>query len=60
MTDPKRHNHYIGGEWVAATAYSANINPSDLSDVIGEYAQADAAQVQTAIAAWRPARRRGV
>ena len=55
MTDSKRYNNFIGGEWVAATGYSANINPSDLSDVIGEYAQADVAQVQAAIDAARAA-----
>lgn len=39
----------IGGEWVASTTASRNINPSDLSDVVGEYAQADAAQTAAAI-----------
>jgi alpha-ketoglutaric semialdehyde dehydrogenase len=39
----------IGGEWVAATTASRNINPSDLSDVVGDYAQADAAQTAAAI-----------
>lgn len=51
----KRFDNYIGGEWVAGVSYSNNINPSDLSDVIGEYAQADAAQVEQAIAAARAA-----
>ena len=55
MTGSKRYDNYIGGEWLAATEYSANINPSDLSDVIGEYAKADVAQVQTAIDAARAA-----
>ena len=55
MTDSKRFDNYIDGEWVAASAYSKNINPSDLSDVIGEYAQADVAQVQTAVDAARGA-----
>ncbi|MFJ4119373.1 aldehyde dehydrogenase family protein [Pseudomonas psychrophila] len=55
MTDSKRFDNYIAGEWVAAPTYSSNINPSDLSDVIGEYAQADANQVQTAIDAARAA-----
>ncbi|MFD1626817.1 aldehyde dehydrogenase family protein [Azospirillum griseum] len=39
----------IGGEWVTSTAVSRNVNPSDLSDVVGEYAQADAAQTAAAI-----------
>ncbi|WP_394560523.1 aldehyde dehydrogenase family protein [Aquipseudomonas alcaligenes] len=52
---PVRYDNYIGGEWVAGAGYSANINPSDLKDAIGEYAQADAAQVAQAIAAARAA-----
>ncbi|PAU54419.1 aldehyde dehydrogenase family protein [Pseudomonas indica] len=51
----QRFDNYIGGEWVAGASYSANINPSDLSDSLGEYAQADAAQVSAAIAAAREA-----
>jgi aldehyde dehydrogenase (NAD+) len=47
----KRFANYIGGEWVAGTSWSDNRNPSDLSDVIGEYAQADADQTRAAIAA---------
>jgi acyl-CoA reductase-like NAD-dependent aldehyde dehydrogenase len=41
----------IGGEWVDGARTSRNINPSDTRDVVGEYAQADAAQAQAAIAA---------
>ncbi|MEB0028120.1 aldehyde dehydrogenase family protein [Pseudomonas sp. MH9.2] len=55
MSDSKRFDNYIGGEWVAGATYSSNINPSDLSDVIGEYAQADVAQVNAAIDAARSA-----
>ena len=51
----KRYDNYIDGQWVAGASYSNNINPSDLSDVVGEYAQADAAQVDQAIAAARAA-----
>jgi alpha-ketoglutaric semialdehyde dehydrogenase len=43
--------NYINGEWVPGTSWSPNRNPSDLSDVIGEYAQADAAQTNAAVAA---------
>ncbi len=50
-----RYDNYIGGEWVAGAGYSANINPSDLKDTVGDYAQADAAQVAQAIAAARAA-----
>ncbi len=55
MADAKRYDNYIDGQWVAGKNYQANINPSDLSDVIGEYAQADASQVEAAIAAARKA-----
>jgi acyl-CoA reductase-like NAD-dependent aldehyde dehydrogenase len=44
-------NNLIAGEWVQGPRTSRNINPSDTRDVIGEYAQADAAQAREAIAA---------
>src|SRR3990170_514511 len=50
----KFHN-YIGGEWVEGATWAPNRNPSDLSDVIGEYTQADAAQTNAAVAAARAA-----
>jgi alpha-ketoglutaric semialdehyde dehydrogenase len=46
-----QHNNLINGEWVAGASYTANINPSNLTDVVGEYAQADAAQVEAAVGA---------
>jgi aldehyde dehydrogenase (NAD+) len=49
------NRNYIGGEWVDAPAAGTNLNPSDLSDVIGEYARADAAQAASAIEAAREA-----
>jgi len=45
----------IGGEWVEGARVSRNVNPSDTRDVVGEFAQADAAQVRAAIAAARDA-----
>jgi aldehyde dehydrogenase (NAD+) len=48
------HN-YINGEWLAGARATRNINPSNLADVIGEYAQADAAQASAAIASARAA-----
>ena len=45
------HKNYIAGEWVEGAGVSRNINPSDTSDLIGEYAQADVAQVDAAIEA---------
>ena len=44
-------DNFINGEWVVASERIKNINPSNTDDVIGEYAQADAAQAKMAIAA---------
>jgi len=49
------HRNYIAGEWVAGAEAAKNINPSDITDVIGEYARADRAQAEQAIAAARAA-----
>ncbi len=40
--------NYIAGEWVSSTGTTANINPSDTSDVVGEYAIADDEMVAAA------------
>ena len=53
MADQFRN--YINGEWVAGASVNVNRNPSDTNDVVGEYAQADAAQAQAAIAAAKAA-----
>ena len=45
------HKNLIGGEWVEGVAISRNVNPSDTNDVVGEYAQGDAAQTDAAIRA---------
>ena len=45
-----RFDNLIGGSAVPAAAYLANTNPSDTRDVIGEFVQADAAQMDQAIA----------
>jgi alpha-ketoglutaric semialdehyde dehydrogenase len=45
------HANFIAGEWCQATHAAANINPSNTGDAIGEYAQADAAEVATAVEA---------
>ena len=49
------HRNYIGGEWTTGASASPNRNPSNVADVIGEYAQADAAQTRAAIAAAKAA-----
>jgi len=45
------HQNFIGGEWVDGATAAENINPSDLSDVVGVYARADAQQAELAIEA---------
>ncbi len=47
--------NYINGEWVAGVSAIPNVNPSDTSDVIGLYAQADEAQTLAAVAAAKAA-----
>ncbi|MFI5444229.1 aldehyde dehydrogenase family protein [Polaromonas sp. UC242_47] len=47
--------NYIAGEWVAGASAKPNINPSDTSDVLDDYAHADVLQTETAIAAARQA-----
>ena len=53
MSKVQRYENYINGQWVAGADYCVNLNPSELSDVIGEYAKADVAQVNAAIDAAR-------
>jgi aldehyde dehydrogenase (NAD+) len=50
-----RHHNLINGEWTEGRSYAPNLNPSNLDDVIGEYAHADAAQVDEAARAARRA-----
>lgn len=45
--------NYIAGNWCDGEGTAANINPSDLSDVIGHYAQASAADLDRAVSAAR-------
>jgi aldehyde dehydrogenase (NAD+) len=45
------YGNYIGGEWVEGASVVVDRNPSDTSDVVGEFAQADAAQARDAVAA---------
>ena len=51
----ERFGNYIAGRWVEGATWSVNRNPSDTRDVIGEYAQADEAQVDEATEAARAA-----
>ena len=45
------HKNFIAGEWVEGAGVTRNINPSDTNDIVGEYAQADAAQTGASIEA---------
>ena len=46
---PSSHQNFIAGEWVGGTSEIENRNPSDLSDVIGLFAQADASQLDATL-----------
>ena len=52
---PQQHDNLISGQWLAGTGYTPNINPSNLPDVIGEYTQASAGQLDAAVQAARAA-----
>src|SRR5579863_815752 len=45
------HQNFIAGEWVDGPTVTRDVNPSNTGDIVGEYAQADAAQTDTAIEA---------
>ncbi len=47
--------NFIGGEWVDGSGITRNINPSNTKDLVGEYAKADKAQTEKAIAAAKAA-----
>jgi acyl-CoA reductase-like NAD-dependent aldehyde dehydrogenase len=51
----QKYQNYIAGEWVDGAATSNDINPSNTSDIVAEYAQADKKQTETAIEAARVA-----
>jgi aldehyde dehydrogenase (NAD+) len=47
----KRFANLIDGEWVDGASSTPNVNPSDLDDVVGDYAQGTAADVDRAVKA---------
>ena len=49
------HRNFVDGSWLEGVTVSRNVNPSNTDDVVGEYAQADAAQTQAAVAAAKAA-----
>ncbi len=55
MTELQKN--YIAGEWLAGADTIENLNPSELADVVGHYAQADHAQLERALDAAEGAQR---
>jgi aldehyde dehydrogenase (NAD+) len=55
MTENK--NNFIAGEWLAGDNSIENRNPSDLSDIIGHFAQASSTQLGKALDAARAAQK---
>lgn len=55
MHTTPQHDNLIGGQWLAGGSYTPNTNPSNLADVLGEYAQASAADLDAAVQAARAA-----
>ena len=49
------HQNFINGDWAQARERAPNINPSNTSDVVGDFARDDEAQARAAIAAARAA-----
>jgi len=46
-----QNHNYIGGEWLSGESEIENRNPSDLTDLIGLYAQASSSQLDKALEA---------
>jgi len=53
MSEPFRN--FIAGEWTLGVDAAGNINPSDTTDVVGEYVRGSAEDVATAVAAAKAA-----
>lgn len=49
------YGNFIAGEWRKGSQASANVNPSDTNDIIGEHAAGTRAAVEDAVAAARQA-----
>jgi aldehyde dehydrogenase (NAD+) len=53
--EDKKHANFINGEWIDSNTHIINSSPSDLEDIIGLYAQGDAAECEKAITAAKDA-----
>lgn len=51
----KGHRNFIDGTWVNNGSENENINPSDISDIIGVYSRANSGQAEQAVGAAREA-----
>lgn len=49
------HGNYVAGEWVSSSTLRDNINPSDVSDIVGQYAYGDKVLAEAAVAAAKAA-----
>ncbi len=47
----RRYQNLIAGEWCDSGEFQPNVNPSDLSDIVGEYARANRKAAETAVSA---------
>jgi alpha-ketoglutaric semialdehyde dehydrogenase len=54
-TVPPRFANLIAGEWVHSEDSNCDRNPSNVHDVVGQFAQADKTQAETAVAAAKQA-----
>jgi acyl-CoA reductase-like NAD-dependent aldehyde dehydrogenase len=56
-TAAKKFNNYIGGKWVASSSgeWFDNVNPADLSDVVGRFPRSNADDMNLAIGAAKDA-----
>jgi alpha-ketoglutaric semialdehyde dehydrogenase len=55
MSDTKQLSHYIDGQWVAGTAASDSLNPSDTRDVVAKVPGGDKNTVNAAVSAAKSA-----
>lgn len=51
MTNSDQKRNLIDGEWIQSESSNININPSDVTDTVGEYARADVLAAGSAIQA---------
>src|SRR5699024_3772953 len=55
MVDVLNYDNYVAGSWISAEQYIANINPSDTSHIVGNYAVGTVEDINRALTAARQA-----